>query len=99
MDDASAILSPEGEILISFETGQWQEIRAAAINVTRQKAVFELYDPRLPLRVSEVLPSFKITIGTLPVYVGRAVLSHLVSTNTLLVCVVTLQDGWMDLDI
>ena len=99
MDDATAILSPEGEIVISFETAQGQEIRTAAVNVTRQKAVFELYDTRLPLRVSEVLPSFKITIGNLPVFVGRAVLSHLVSTNTQLVCEATLQDGWMDLDI
>ena len=100
MEKGSAkMLSPEREMLISFETSQGQEIRASVVHLTRQRVVFEIYDTRLPLRVSEVLPSFKIIVGTTPVYSGRAVLSSLISGGTLLVCEASVQDGWLDLDV
>src|SRR5687767_14793819 len=100
MDNASAkILSPEREMLISFEASQGQEVRASVVRLTRQRVVFEVYDVRLPLRVSEVFASFKIALGTTPVYSGRAVLSNVISTGTMLVCEADVTDGWLDLDI
>lgn len=100
MENSSAkTLAPEREALISFETSQGQEVHASAMHLSRQRVVFEVYDSRLPLRVSEVLPSLKISLGTTPVYSGRAVISNLISTGTILLCEADLQDGWMDVEI
>lgn len=47
--------------------------------------------------MSEVLTDFRIIIEDRPVYSGRAVVSNLVNTGTVLVCEATLDDSWLDL--
>jgi extracellular factor (EF) 3-hydroxypalmitic acid methyl ester biosynthesis protein len=67
--------------------------------MTRYLVVFEVYNPYSILQLSEVLSDFKIIMNERLVYSGRAVVSNLVNTGTVLVCEVTLDESWLDVDI
>src|SRR5260370_28816764 len=90
-------VSATTESLIIFQTSQGVEVRATALRLTKHLVVFEVYAPSAILRMSEALTEFKILIDELPVYAGRAVVTGLVNTGTLLVCEANLADGWLPL--
>ena len=84
------------ESYVVWQGGQQQEIRAVLARLTRFQAVFEIYSPTVVLRMSEVLPDFKIILRGRPVYAEKVAVSNLVNSGTALVCEVTLGDGWLD---
>src|SRR5207245_685755 len=87
------------ETLVTAETSQGVEIRGTIVRLTRYLVAFEIYNPSLVLRLSEVLTSFRILASDQPLYAGRAVINNLMTTATLLVCEVSLEEaGWVDVD-
>ena len=85
--------------VVTCQSSQGAEIRATLLRLTRFTATFEIYNPALVLRASEVLTDFKIIINDRAIYSGRAVVRTLVNTGQIAVCEATLEEGsWMDLD-
>lgn len=84
------------ERVITCQTSQGLKLRASLSRLTRFLATFEVYDPQLVLRQSEVLGGVEILVQEQVVYAGRAVISSLVHTATGLVCEATLEEGWQD---
>lgn len=75
------------------QTSQGAEIRAKLVRLTRYAAVFEIYNPALVLRTSEVLESFKIIAHDRAIYSGRAVVRSLVNAGLTLVCEAKLNES------
>src|ERR1700761_7881062 len=83
--------------LIVGQTSQGTEIHATIVRMTRLSVVFEIYNPALVLRTSEVISDFKIVVRDRSVYSGRAVVRSLVNAGLTVICEVTLAEtGWMD---
>ena len=94
--------SPSGvkESLVTFQTAEGLELRGAPTRVTRHAAVFELYNPNVVPRLSEVLGEFKIVLRDRTIYSGRAVVRNVVDAGLNVVCEVTLNEvHWMDVDL
>ena len=88
------------ESLVVCQTSQGLEIRASLLRLTRYLAIFELYNPSLVLRTSEVLSEFHVIAQERVIYAGRAVINNLVSTGIVTVCEAALTDsGWRDVDL
>jgi extracellular factor (EF) 3-hydroxypalmitic acid methyl ester biosynthesis protein len=81
------------ENLVVCHNNQGVEVRASLLRLTRYRAVVEIYNPVLVVRLSEVLTDFKIIIRDRAIYSGRAVVSNLVNTGTVLVCETKLDEG------
>jgi len=79
--------------LVMFHNSQGLEMRASLLRITPYEAVFEIYNPALVLRLSEVLADFRVIINDRAAYSGRAVVSNLVNTGTLIVCETKLEDS------
>src|SRR5437899_3414442 len=86
----------EDESLVTCQTIQGTEIRGTLLRISRHLAVFEVYNAQLVLRLSEVLKDFRVLVAGRPSYVGRAVISSVVHTGTMLLCEATLEDAWVD---
>jgi extracellular factor (EF) 3-hydroxypalmitic acid methyl ester biosynthesis protein len=84
---------------VAFETTEGVKLHGALSRVTRHIAVFELYNPAVTPRFSEVLGEFTIVMLARTVYSGRAVVSKVVDAGTRVVCEVMLDVAkWTDLD-
>src|ERR1051325_2714213 len=76
---------------------QGVELRGNVLKLLRHATAFEVYDPRLVLRLSEVLTDFKIHAHERTLYLGRAVVSNVLNTGTTIVCEVNrAASGWLD---
>ena len=84
------------DTLILGQTSQGTEIHASLLRLTRYGVSFEIYNPGMVLRTSEVLHDFKILLNGSSVYAGRAVIRNLVNTGSVLVCEATLDDSWLE---
>ncbi len=84
--------------LATFETSQGTPMRANLLRFSRHLAVLELYNPASVLQTSEVLSEFKLILNDRPLYAGRAVVRNIMSTGLVIVCEVTLDDAWLDVD-
>ena len=84
---------------IIFQTSAGNEVRATPLRLTRYAAVFEIYAQGSDLRSSEMLADFRILLNDRPVYAGKAVIKSLVDTGLLVICEVSLDDSWMDIDL
>lgn len=97
------MLKTDSEIsdsLVTCQTGQGAGVHASLLHLTRYLAVFEIYNPDLALRTSEVIEDFRIVLDGRAVYLGRAVVSSLVNTGLILVCQVTLDEhSWKDVEL
>jgi len=62
------------------------EIRASLLRLTRFVAAFEIYNPNVVLRTSEVLSEFRVLSSERTLYSGKAVVSSIVNAGTMLVC-------------
>jgi len=99
--EPNGVHSSDGAIkgsVVAGQTSQGIEIQGTLLRLTRFLAVFEMYNPALVLRTSEVLTDFKIALRDRTVYSGRAVISSLVNTGGVMVCEVSLGDFWLELD-
>ena len=88
----------EKEGVVVCQNSQGVEIQATLLHFTRFLAAFEIYTAGIVLRMSEVLSDFNIILNDRRVYAGRAVVSNLVNAGTMLVCEVTLDDCWIDIE-
>jgi extracellular factor (EF) 3-hydroxypalmitic acid methyl ester biosynthesis protein len=86
------------EMMVTGETSQGAEFRASVVRLTRHLVVFEVYNPALVFRLSEVVANFKLIISGRQAYSGRAVINNLINTGTLLVCEASLGEDWLDVD-
>lgn len=100
--NSNGATSANGEVkdsLVLGQTSQGLEIRASPLRLTRYSAVFEIYNPALILRTSEVIENFRIMAHERAIYSGRAVVRSLVNAGTVVVCEATLNEtGWRDMN-
>lgn len=92
---SNGIPSANGEVkdsLVLGQTSQGLEIHASLVRLTRYSAVFEIYNPALILRTSEVIENFRIMVRDRTIYSGRAVVRSLVNAGLTLVCEVKLNE-------
>ena len=97
---APIVATPSGarESFVTFQTAEGVKLRGALSRVTRHLAVFELYNPGVTPRFSEVLNGFTVVMQSRAVYSGRAVVSNVLDAGTKLVCEVMLDAApWVDI--
>jgi extracellular factor (EF) 3-hydroxypalmitic acid methyl ester biosynthesis protein len=83
---------------VTFQTEESVELHGALSRVTRHTVVFELYNPGVTLRLSEVLAGFEIIFQERAVYSGRATVCNAVNAGTKIVYEATLkEEDWTDL--
>jgi extracellular factor (EF) 3-hydroxypalmitic acid methyl ester biosynthesis protein len=75
------------------QTSQGVEFRASLLRLTPYLAVLEVYDPSLVVQLSEALQSLKIIVQDRTLYSGRAVVSNIMHTGTLVVMEVKLDES------
>jgi extracellular factor (EF) 3-hydroxypalmitic acid methyl ester biosynthesis protein len=87
----------EKESLVIAQNNQGVELHGSLLRFTRYLAVFELYNPAVVLRMSEVLDSFKLVFNERTIYAGKATVSNLVNAGLMTVCEVALdENAWRD---
>ena len=79
--------------LVIAQNSQGVEVHGSLLRLTRYLAVFEIYNPNLVLRLSEVLDHFRIVVRDRTIYSGRAVISSLVNTGAVMVCEARLDES------
>jgi len=85
--------------LIVCLTSLGVEARGTLIKLTRFIVVFEIYNPAIILRASEVLSDFRIIVNEHAIYSGHATVRHLMNMGQVLVCEATLnEDSWADVE-
>lgn len=89
---AAAPLSDVKESQVTFQTMEGVELHGTLVRVTRHGAVFELYNPGIAPRLSEVLGGFQIILQGRTIYSGRAVVSNIVDAGSKVVCEAKLDD-------
>jgi len=87
------------ESFIVCKNSQGSPVRGVCLRMTRYVVSFEVYNPFSILQISEVLTDFQIFIRNRVSYSGRAVVSAMVNTGTVLVCEATLEEDWLDIDL
>ena len=88
------------ESLVTFQTADGFELHGAPGHMTRHAAVFELYNPSVMPRLSEVLSEFKIILRDRTIYSGRAVVRNVVNAGLNAICEATLNEAhWMDVNL
>ena len=88
------------ESLVTCQTADGLELRGVPTRVTRHTVVFELYNPGVTPRLSEVLSEFKIVLQDRTIYAGRSVVRNMVNAGLNVVCEATLNEAnWMDVDL
>ena len=89
----------ERDSIIVCQTSQGYSVRATPLRITRDVVAFELYNPYSILQLSEVLKEFRIIVNDQLIYSGRATVSSLVNTGSMLVCEATLDEAWLEVDL
>ena len=85
------------DTIVIGQTRHGAEIHATLVRLTRFAVVFEIYNPALVLRVSEVIENFKIVVRDRTVYFGKAVVRTVVNVGSTVVCETTLSESaWRD---
>ena len=84
--------------LVMFRNSQGEGGRGSLIHLTRNQAVFEVYNPYSIVQLSEVLDDVRILRGERAIYRGRAVVSNMVPTGVMVLVSATLVDPWSDLE-
>ncbi len=96
-DETASSLTDVKESLVTFQTAEGPELHGVPTRVTRYTVVFELYNPSVTPRLSEVLGEFKIVLQDRTIYSGRSVVRSVVNVGSTVVCEVTLNEAhWMD---
>jgi extracellular factor (EF) 3-hydroxypalmitic acid methyl ester biosynthesis protein len=85
------------ESLVTFVNAGGFQGRGTLLHLTRQAAVFEVYNPHSIVQLSEVLNGFTMSRGERLIYRGRAVVTTLVPAGSLLIVSATLVDAWSDM--
>jgi len=89
----SATASAVTENLVICQSSEGNEIRATVLRLPRDLVVFEIHNPYL-LRLSEALTDFKILVNETVIFSGRAVVSNLINTGTVVIVEASLDGTW-----
>jgi extracellular factor (EF) 3-hydroxypalmitic acid methyl ester biosynthesis protein len=89
----------ERDSIIVCQSSQGYSVRATPLRITRDVVAFEVYNPYSILQLSEVLKEFRIIVNDQLIYSGRATVSSLVNTGSMLVCEATLDEAWLEVDL
>jgi extracellular factor (EF) 3-hydroxypalmitic acid methyl ester biosynthesis protein len=81
---------------VSFVGEDGVEVRGSLVRVAPQAVAFEVFQPTITVRLSQVLSPVKIHIGQELVYDGRAVIVSVVTTDKGSICEAQLSDAWID---
>ena len=81
-----------GNGLVLCKTRAGVKLHGKLIKLTRLAVAFEIYDPGVALRLSEILDDFTIFLDDQQAYSGRAVVSNIVQTATLTMCEAELDE-------
>ncbi|MGH7993179.1 MAG: hypothetical protein ACREDQ_06660 [Limisphaerales bacterium] len=96
---ADAPSAEAGESRVTFQTRDGLELRGTPVRITRQRIVFEVFNPSAIPQLSEAIDKFTIVLRARTVYSDRAVVSSLVHAGGKIVCETTLDEGkWTDLN-
>ncbi|HEY1719552.1 MAG TPA: class I SAM-dependent methyltransferase [Verrucomicrobiae bacterium] len=88
------------ETQVTFQTAEGAAFQTAPVRMTHHVVVFELFNPGLIPRFSEVLDKFKITLKGQTIYSGRAVISKILDLGAKVVCEAMLDEAhWQDLNL
>lgn len=82
---------------VSFKNSQGLLAQGTLVRLTRQKVVFEVYNPYSLVQLSEVITELKISQGDRDTYQGRAVVTGLLNTGLVLIVSASLVDPWSEL--
>jgi extracellular factor (EF) 3-hydroxypalmitic acid methyl ester biosynthesis protein len=80
-------------------SSQGVNVSGTVVRLGRFQAVFEITGPDFPLRTSEVLNSFKISLDDKTLYEGKAVVVAIVETGIAAICEVSLPETGLDLSL
>jgi extracellular factor (EF) 3-hydroxypalmitic acid methyl ester biosynthesis protein len=82
---------------ITFFSGEERvALHGTPVRIMRQAMAFEMFNPMVLPRLSEVLADFKVSLHERLIYSGRAVVQNIVSTSAKVVCEVSLDEsGWL----
>jgi extracellular factor (EF) 3-hydroxypalmitic acid methyl ester biosynthesis protein len=80
------------ESIVLCQNSEGTDFRATLLRLTRYVAVFEVYNPALVIRSSEVIPDFRIVVQERTIYSGRAVIGSAVNTGSVILCEAKLQE-------
>lgn len=69
------------ESMVSFRTSQGERGQGSLIHLTRNAAVFSVYNPFSLVQLSEVLSEMKIMRGSRTIYDGTAVIANITATG------------------
>jgi extracellular factor (EF) 3-hydroxypalmitic acid methyl ester biosynthesis protein len=81
---------------VQCESSQGGDLHARLLRLSRHEVLIEVLTPGAALRVSEILPVFKISAGERQLYSGRAVLASVLESGANLICEARLDDTWLD---
>jgi extracellular factor (EF) 3-hydroxypalmitic acid methyl ester biosynthesis protein len=82
---------------VVFKTHEDVELRGALVRTNRLTVIFELYNPIIVPRISEVLEEFKIIFQERAVYAGRAIVHNAMDAGTKIVVEAALDEStWSD---
>src|SRR5256885_461213 len=87
---------PLNDYWVTYQNSQGIDNRATLVRLSELVAVFETYPAAGVLRISEVLPVFRILLNDRPVYSGRGIVTSLVNTGSVCLCEVELEGIWQD---
>src|SRR5215831_9860336 len=73
-------------------TVQGSEVSGTILSLERLRVAFEAYHPNLIFRTSQILEELKIFINEELAYSGRAVITQLVYTGSLIACEAKLEE-------
>lgn len=85
------------ESMVSFRTSQGERGQGSLIHLTRNAAVFSVYNPFSLVQLSEVLSEIKIMRGSRTIYDGTAVIANITGTGLYDIVTASLRDAWKDL--
>jgi extracellular factor (EF) 3-hydroxypalmitic acid methyl ester biosynthesis protein len=82
---------------VAFITADDLKLQGVPVRITRHNAVFELYNPLVIPRFSEVLDEFDIIMQGRKIYSGRATVCNVLDAGLNIICDVTLNENfWRD---
>ena len=91
METSSPIF--QRELAVAGRTSQGVELRGVPVSFNRHRVVFEVTDPRVVLRVSEVLGEFRLTAGANTLYTGRGLITNVMATGDATLCEASLAEA------
>jgi extracellular factor (EF) 3-hydroxypalmitic acid methyl ester biosynthesis protein len=94
---ANGVNGAAKDSMVLGQTSGGTELHGTLIRLSRHAAAFEIYNPALILRTSEVIENFKILVRERTIYFGKGVVRSVINAGSTTICEVTLSaTAWRD---